>query len=126
MAKAKSGGGITGKNVIRQGVRTRQGIRTGQPARAMSPKGVSQIGSSMGNHSMEGGGKILRKAVEPTRGGASQRSPWERSGPQRWEGRTRRWPRGSCLWIATGRFGAGVPGSGAKLRRLTSHSAEGD
>ena len=61
MAKARSGGGIAGKNV------TRQGVRTGQPAREMRPRGVSQLGSAMGDHATDSG-KILRKSVEPVRG----------------------------------------------------------
>jgi hypothetical protein len=61
MAKARSGGGITGKNV------TRQSVRTGQPAREMRPKGVSQIGQAVGNHAMDSG-KILRKSAEAVRG----------------------------------------------------------
>jgi hypothetical protein len=67
MAKAK-GGGITGKNVIRPGV------RTGQPAREMRPAGVSQIGSSMGNHATQTG-KVLRGAVEPIAGRAKPSVP---------------------------------------------------
>jgi hypothetical protein len=39
----------------------------GQPSNNTSPRGVSQIGSSMGNHvgGIEGGGKTVRGAVEP-------------------------------------------------------------
>jgi hypothetical protein len=63
--KGGSGGGLGSKNVNRVGVRTgatREGIRE---------RGVSQIGSSLGNHSTAStaSGKILRKAVEPVRGG---------------------------------------------------------
>jgi len=61
MAKGRSGGGITSKNV------TRQGVRTGMPGREINPRGVSQIGSSIGNHSTEKA-KILRGGVEPVRG----------------------------------------------------------
>jgi hypothetical protein len=42
-------------------------VRTGASARVMTPRGVSQIGSSLGNHPTEGGGKVSR-AVEPVRG----------------------------------------------------------
>jgi hypothetical protein len=48
------------------------GIAKGQPAHAMRPGGVSQIGSSTGDHAT-GSGKILRGAVEPMRG--EQRRP---------------------------------------------------
>lgn len=56
-----SGGGIGSRNV------TKQSPRNGAPAREMRPKGVSQIGSSMGNHATDSG-RILRGAVEPVRG----------------------------------------------------------
>ncbi len=42
---------------------------TGQPARRINEKGVSQIGQSLGNHSMSSGGKKLNP-VEPVRAGA--------------------------------------------------------
>ena len=58
---AKSGGGITGKNVVRGPG------RMGQPAREMRPKGVSQIGQQMGNHAT-GSGKNLTRSVEAVRG----------------------------------------------------------
>jgi hypothetical protein len=58
---SKSGGGSTSRNNVRPGV------RNGQPARAQSPRGVSQIGSSMGNKAMNDP-KKLTKAVEPVRG----------------------------------------------------------
>jgi hypothetical protein len=58
---SKSGGGSTSRNVVRPGV------RNGQPARAQSPRGVSQIGSSMGNKAMNDP-KQLTKSVEPVRG----------------------------------------------------------
>jgi hypothetical protein len=60
---SKSGGGSTSRNVVRPG------MRNGQPARAQSPRGVSQIGSSMGNKAMNDP-KKLTKAVEPVRAGA--------------------------------------------------------
>ena len=63
MSKAKSGGGITSNKLVRPGV------RTGQPARRDSPKGVSQIGSALGDHST-GDGKLLKKAVVPIISGA--------------------------------------------------------
>lgn len=43
---------------------------TGQPSTRISPKGVSQIGSQMGNHSTDSGGRKLTRAVEPVRQGA--------------------------------------------------------
>jgi hypothetical protein len=43
---------------------------TGRPSTRISPKGVSQIGSSMGNKAMDNGGKVLRGAVEPVKLGA--------------------------------------------------------
>lgn len=46
---------------------TKQPVRTGAAAREMDPRGVSQIGSSMGNHSMDNS-KKLTKSVEPVRG----------------------------------------------------------
>ena len=42
---------------------------TGHPGTKISPRGVSQIGSSMGNHSMDNAGKKLTKSVEPVRQG---------------------------------------------------------
>jgi hypothetical protein len=56
-----SGGGIgMNKNVS-------PGVRTGLRARAISERGVAQIGSSIGNHSTDKA-KILTKGVEPVRG----------------------------------------------------------
>lgn len=46
---------------------TRVTPRDGAPAREMRPKGVSQIGSSRGNHATNHG-KLLHKDVEPVRG----------------------------------------------------------
>ena len=61
---SKSGGGSTSRNNVRPG------MRNGQPSTRISPRGVSQIGSNMGNHSMDSGSKKLTKAVEPVRAGA--------------------------------------------------------
>jgi hypothetical protein len=55
----RPGGGM-GSRVVRE-----VGVRNGAPASRVSPGGVSQIGSQLGNHST-GKGKILRGAVEPT------------------------------------------------------------
>lgn len=56
-----SGGGIgMNKNV-------RPGANQGNRARAIHEKGVSQIGSNLGNHVMGKGGR-LHGAVEPVRG----------------------------------------------------------
>jgi hypothetical protein len=62
MASNKKGGGL-GSRVVRE-----VGVRTGTSARVMSPRGVSQIGSSMGNHVTESGKK--GQSVEPVRGAA--------------------------------------------------------
>lgn len=43
----KSGGGINSRNV------KSVGVKTGQPRRKVSPRGTSQIGSSLGNHSTD-------------------------------------------------------------------------
>jgi hypothetical protein len=48
MAKAKSGGGITSRNVVRPGV------RTGSPATGYNPGRVGQIGAALGDHSEYG------------------------------------------------------------------------
>jgi hypothetical protein len=42
----------------------------GQPSTRINPRGVSQIGQSLGNHSMDSGGKPLTRSVEPVRAGA--------------------------------------------------------
>ena len=55
---------------LTQGPIKQVGMRNGQPARGINPRGVSQIGSSMGNHSMDSGGKKLDKSVEPVRSAA--------------------------------------------------------
>ena len=60
MAKSRSGGGITGKNV------TQKPVRTGDRARAMSPKGVSQVGQSQGNHVTDR--RQVVNPIEPVRG----------------------------------------------------------
>jgi hypothetical protein len=59
----KGSGGGAGMNKV-----TQRPVRTGDRARAVSPKGVSQIGSSIGNHVSEAGGKTLRGGVERTQG----------------------------------------------------------
>jgi hypothetical protein len=43
---------------------------TGQPSMRVNPRGVSQIGQSMGNHAMNDAGKVLRGQPEPVRAGA--------------------------------------------------------
>jgi hypothetical protein len=63
MATLKQGGGSKSR-VVRE-----VGVRTGAGARVMSPRGVSQIGSSMGNHTTGDTGKTSRP-VEPVRGAA--------------------------------------------------------
>jgi hypothetical protein len=63
MAKRNAGGGAASKQVVNKPV------RTGTPSRAVSPRGVSQIGSSMGNHAMDAPGRTLSRAVEPMYGG---------------------------------------------------------
>jgi hypothetical protein len=61
MSGHRPGGGIASNK------RTEKPVRTGVNARAMSPRGVSQIGQNMGNHVTEGKSKA-RGAVEPVRG----------------------------------------------------------
>jgi hypothetical protein len=58
-----SGGGLGNNKVVRPNV------RTGTAARAQNPRGVSQIGQSLGNHST-GDAKKLTKSAEPVRGAA--------------------------------------------------------
>jgi hypothetical protein len=58
-----SAGGGHGSRVV-----TQKPVRYGQPREGIRERGVSQIGSSMGNHATASG-KMLRKAVEPVRGG---------------------------------------------------------
>ena len=53
---------------LTQGPIKQVGMRNGQLGTRINPRGVSQIGSSMSNHSMDSGGKKLTKAVEPVRG----------------------------------------------------------
>jgi hypothetical protein len=55
-------GGGSGSRVNRE-----VGNRVGQRANEMRPRGVSQIGSSMGNHRTDGSGKASR-AVEAVKG----------------------------------------------------------
>jgi hypothetical protein len=50
------------------------GVRTGQPARQMSHKGVSQIGSNLGNHAMDSH-RTLRGGVESMRGPQKPNQP---------------------------------------------------
>ncbi len=59
----KKGGGIGS----RQHVSTP--VREGRPRHGKNVRAVGQIGSSMGNHATEGGGKTLHKAVERMEGG---------------------------------------------------------
>jgi hypothetical protein len=58
---ARSGGGITSKNVVRKPV------KTGERARKFHEAGVAQIGTSRGDHSTESG-RRLRGDVEKVRG----------------------------------------------------------
>ncbi len=55
------GGGIRSREV------TKQPVQFGERGRAVSEKGVSQIGGSYGNHGTDTG-KTLRGAIEPTHG----------------------------------------------------------
>ncbi len=65
LSKGGAGGGPGSRQVHRQEV------REGKPRHGKNVRAVSQIGSSMGNHSTEGrsADKILRKAVERMEGG---------------------------------------------------------
>jgi hypothetical protein len=70
MAKGKlSGSGGPGGGLGSRATGKATAYFTGQPSMKISPKGVSQIGQSMGNHATDSG-RILNKAVEPVRGGA--------------------------------------------------------
>jgi hypothetical protein len=63
MAKQRNqAGGGPGSRVVQE-----VGVRNGMPARVMSPRGVSQIGSSMGNHTTGNSGRT-RSPIEPVRG----------------------------------------------------------
>jgi hypothetical protein len=63
MAKGhKPAGGIRSRNV------TERPVKYGQPAKEKLVRGVSQIGSSLGDHATERAAK-LTKAIEPVRGG---------------------------------------------------------
>jgi hypothetical protein len=55
--RTNSGGGINSR------VNVTKPVRTGQPATKISPKGVSQYGSSIGNHATDSG-RMLRGGVE--------------------------------------------------------------
>jgi hypothetical protein len=92
-ANRKPGGGIGSKTVVEKPV------RVGTRAREMNPRGVSQIGSSLGNHPTEGSRKALR-SVEPVRG---QLAPAGKPGGV---------PLGNE--VATN-VGIGGPGAGRKL-----------
>jgi hypothetical protein len=65
-----SGGGGPGGGMGSKATHAPTTYFTGQPSQRINPKGVSQIGQNMGNHSMDSGGKPLTKAVEPVRQGA--------------------------------------------------------
>lgn len=62
LSKGSAGGGMGSRKV------TQRPVKTGSPAQGIRERGVSQIGSSLGNKSTNSG-KMLRKAVEPVRGG---------------------------------------------------------
>src|SRR5215813_8238077 len=66
MAKRNAAGGPASR-VVRE-----VGVKKGSPAKGVSPRGVSQIGSSMGNHASEQQGKILRGGVDPIYRGKPQ------------------------------------------------------
>lgn len=61
MATNKKGGGYGSRQVVEEG------NRLGARANEMRPRGVSQIGSSMGNHRTDASGKASR-AVEAVKG----------------------------------------------------------
>jgi len=62
MAKGNRPAGGIGSRVV-----TTKPIRFGESAREIRPKGVSQIGSSMGNHATDRG-RTFKGAIEPVRG----------------------------------------------------------
>jgi hypothetical protein len=64
MSKTRTGAG----GGINSRVNVTKPVRTGQPATKISPRGVSQYGSSIGNHSTDSG-RVLTKGVETTHQG---------------------------------------------------------
>ena len=79
MAKGNSGnrklGGGSGSRVNRE-----VGVRNGDRSKNVSPRGVSQIGSSLANHATETGGKLTR-AAETVYGGRAPAGGPGRTGP---------------------------------------------
>lgn len=70
MSKARSGGGITGKNVVHT-----KDPRTPKPtSRAINPGGVAQIGTALGNHVM-GKGQPVKGAAVPLDAGRGYQGP---------------------------------------------------
>lgn len=65
MSKTRTGAG----GGINSRVNVRPPVRTGQPATKISPKGVSQYGSAIGNKATDSGGRVLTKGVETTHQG---------------------------------------------------------
>jgi hypothetical protein len=63
MKNSNVGGGARSRNV------KQVGMNFGKPAMKYNPKGVSQIGSSIGDHATEHG-RMLRGGVEKVRAGA--------------------------------------------------------
>jgi hypothetical protein len=60
----RGGGGIGSKATAKVTI-----YNAGYPAKQINPRGVSQIGSSIGNHVTERG-RTLTRGVEPVRGGS--------------------------------------------------------
>lgn len=64
-----SGGGYGSRTIVKSAA-----PKTEPKARAINPKGVSQIGSSMGNKVMDRG-KVVHGAIEPVRDGKGYAMP---------------------------------------------------
>jgi hypothetical protein len=103
MAKQSSaGGGINSKNVVRKPV------RVGERGCEIRPAGVSQIGSSLGNHTTDG--KLLTKSVEAVHG--AYRPAGSPGGV----------PLGNQIATNVGR---GSPGAGRQVMRSGSQGTHG-
>jgi hypothetical protein len=82
----------------------------GQPSQKISPRGVSQFGSSIGNHVTDAGGKILKGGIEPVRVGTT---------PVGGPGGV---PLGNTL---TNNVGAGGPGTGRTVQHCGTQGQHG-
>jgi hypothetical protein len=101
LSRGSAAGGLGSNKVVRPGV------RTGAAARGTSPKGVSQIGSSMGNHITDRR-EPATKAVEPVFQGRAAHG-----------GNA---PLGNAVALNVGKGG---PGTGRDVSRSGSQSCYG-